>query len=136
MGLLGDLLGNLKAGAKPAKRTIAQVEAALARLTREREAARTAVVKAMKQRDEALLIDDSDKRIRELDAVADRHRLKLERLERLEPILISELQSLRTEARRARWNELGAKYETASRNYAAALREAIERQGVMLALND
>ena len=93
----------------------------------------------MKQRDEALLIDDSDKRIRELDAVADRHRLKLERLERLErlePILISELQSLRTEARRARWNELRAKYETASRNYAAALREAIERQGVMLALND
>jgi hypothetical protein len=43
---------------------------------------------------------------------------------------------LRTEARQARGRDLRAKYETAARDYADALRGAIAKQAVMLALND
>lgn len=136
MGLISDILGGLRPGAKPAKRSIAEVEKALQRLAAKRTDAREAVAKAMREREALLLVDDLDKKIAELDAAADRHRLVIERMERAEPLLIAELQSLRTEARQARWSDLRTRYQTAARDYGAALRAAIVRQDRMLALND
>ena len=136
MGLIADILGGLRANGKPTRRTIADVEAALSRLASERTAAREAVTKAMRKRDELLLVDDTDRKIAELDAAADKARLTLERCEKAEPLLLAELAALRTEAKQARWRDLRAKYETASRDYTNVLREAVAKQGVMLSLND
>jgi hypothetical protein len=136
MGLISDILGGLRANGKPVKRTVAEVEKALSKLAAERTAAREAVTKAMRKRDELLLIDDTDKKIDELDAAADRCRLTLERCEKAEPLLLGELAALRTEAKQARWRDLRSRYETASRDYTNVLREAVAKQGAMLALND
>jgi hypothetical protein len=134
MGLIADILGGLRPGGKP--RTIAQVEAALAKLAAKRADARGVVTKSMQEREALLLVDDSEKQIAQLDAAADKARLVIERMERAEPLLISELQSLKTEARRKRWRDLREQYEAASRDYADALRDAIDKQAAMVALGD
>ena len=72
-----------------------------------------------------LLEDDSDKKIADLDAASDRHRLTLERLEQLEPLVRAELQSLQTEARRQRWREISERYDAEARAFATVFREAL-----------
>ena len=134
MGLIADLLGAI-GGKKGASRTISDVETALARLADERAKAREAVARAMRQRDELLLVDETDARIAALDATADRRRLTLERCDAAEPLLLRELQQLRTEAKRAGWGALRTRYDEASVAYAAALRTAVERQAAMLNVN-
>lgn len=135
MGLITDLLGGLR-GRKDAPRTIAAVEDALTRLSSERAAAREAVAAAMRERDDLLLVDETDARIAELDALADRYRLTLERCDKAEPLLLGELEDLRSAANQARWRDLRAKYDTAGAEYAGALRTAIEKMTTMLNLND
>ena len=75
-------------------RTIAIVEAALARLAHERTAAREGVARAMARRDELLLVDGADADLARLDAAADGHRLVLERCDAAEPLLLDELAGL------------------------------------------
>ena len=133
MGLISDLLGAI--GGKKA-RTIADVEAALARLADERAKARQAVADAMRDRDALLLIDETDKKIAELDAQADRRRLTLERCDKAEPLLLRELEELRSEAKRARWRELRKRYDVAALAHAGAMRAAVETALVMLNMND
>ena len=137
MGLISDLFGTVRAsGAKHVRRTIADVEAALARLAAERKTARAAVAEAMRQRDELLLVDETDEKIAGLDTLADHHRLTSERVEKLEPILLAELQELRSEAKRVRWSALRTQYDTAALDYARTVRDAIQKMAVMLNLND
>jgi len=137
LGLIADILGNIRAaGAKPAPRALADVEAALARLGNERNAARAAVADAMRERDELLLVDETDARIADLDALADRHRLTLERCDKAEPLLLAELEDLRSAAKQACWQDLRARYDAAALEYANAMRGAIQRQAQMLNLND
>ncbi len=127
MGLIGELLGNLRSsGAKSARRTIADVEAALSRLANERTAAREAVSIAMRQRDELLLVDETDQKIADLDAIGDRHRLTLERCEKAEPLLLAELESLRGDAKRERWRGLVERSDAALEAYLIAFRSAVE----------
>ena len=133
MGLINDLLGAVS-GKKA--RTIADVEAALERLASQRATAKEAVAAAMRQRDELLLVDETDKKIADLDAVADRHRLTLERVDKAEPLLLSELEGLRTEAKAALWRDLRGRYDQAALDFAAALRVVVERQHGMLAVNE
>jgi hypothetical protein len=137
MGWVAEIMGMIRgAGGEPAGRAIGDVETALRRLADERGAARAAVAEAMAERDELLIVDETDKKIAALDAAADRHRLTLERCEKLEPILLDELQALRTEAKRARWRELLGKYEDAAIAYAGALRVAVTKMHVMLDVNE
>jgi hypothetical protein len=133
MALIADLLGM---GRKSASRTIADVELALARLQNERSAAQRAISAAIHERDELLLIDDSDKAIAKIDADTDRHRLTVERCDKAEPLLLAELQQLRSAAKQARWRELRTKYDVAALDYAKALRVLLEKMGVMMNAND
>src|SRR5580704_7333646 len=106
MGFISEILGALwPSDAEPAPRTIADVEAALSRLAGERKAAREAVAAAMQARDELLVVDETDKKIAALDATADKHRLTLERLDKIEPRLVGELQGLRDARRRQAWQD-------------------------------
>jgi hypothetical protein len=134
MGLIAEIKSLLDvSGGKPAKR-VADAEAALQRLAAKREAARQSIAALMKQREQALRIDGSDKKVAELDATADHHRLTIERLELLEPELVGELQARRTEQKRQRWRELRARHSEAALAYAAALREALKKLDAMLAV--
>jgi hypothetical protein len=128
MGWLNDLLGTLKPGAKPARRSIGEVEKALAKLASKREEARTAISDLMKRREQLLLQDGSDALIAKADAEADRHRLTLERVEKAEPLLLAELAALRTEQKRQRWADLRARYNKEARAYAGIFRQAVEKQ--------
>ena len=126
MGLISELLGTLR-GKKATPRTVADVEAALARLAVERTAAREAVTAAMREREALLLEDESDARIADLDATADRSRLTLERVEKLEPMILEELQGAREAAKREQWRRLFAeKYVPAVVTFAEAHRAALE----------
>lgn len=129
MGLIADLLGSLKGEA--ATRTIADVEAALGRLGSSEAIADTA-----RQRDELLLEDESDVRIGKLDSKLDKIRLVLERCDKAEPLLLSELGALRTRARRALWDRLRAGYDDQAVIYAAALRSAVEKLQLLVRLNE
>jgi hypothetical protein len=133
---VANIIRGLRPGGKPAKRPIADVEKDLQRLGGARADAREAVARAMRERDRLLLVNGSDKQIAELDLAADKARLVLERCERAEPLLLAELQGLRTEARQARWSELRLKYDAEARAYAGALRMAVEKQAEMIALGD
>ena len=138
MGIVRDILGNVGlAAARRPRRSIADVERALARLGDERRDAREAVSAASRERDALLLVDDSDVKIGELDAVTDRHRLTLERCEKLEPILLEELAALRNEAKRAHWRRLFAeKYTPALADYAAKHRAALESFEILAAIRE
>jgi hypothetical protein len=135
MGLIADLIATLRPKADGGPRSISEVEAALTRLSSERSAADAAFKAAHRRRGELIDSDASDEEIRAIEATADAAGLALERLERLEPKLVAELQTLRTEAKQARWRLLLGQYQDASVSYAAALRVAIERMHVMLSLN-
>lgn len=135
MGLIADVLGSLRPGGKKAPRTIAAVEAALGRLADERTAAREAVARAMRDRDDLLLVDETDRKITELDASADRYRLTLERCDKAEPLLLAELQELKTAAKRAEWAKLRERYDAAAIEHASAMRAAVATAAVMLDLN-
>lgn len=134
MGLIGELLGSL--GGKKSARTIESVEVALSRLTAERAAARESIARAMADRDALLLVDGSDAKISEADAIADRFRLVLERCDAIEPKLLAELTALRTEAKQARWRTLRSRYDAAAIEHASAMRSAVETAAVMLNIND
>src|SRR5271168_3684844 len=128
MGFISEILG-IARSSESTPRGIGEVEAALARLREERSAAREAVAAAMRTREELLVVDESvsDKKIATLDAAADRNRLTLERCEKLEPILLEELASLRKEAQRKRWLEISKRYDVEARAFAAAFRATLER---------
>jgi hypothetical protein len=98
----------------------------LSRLANERTAAREAVSIAMRQRDELLLVDETDEKIADLDAIGDRHRLTLERCEKAEPLLLAELESLRSDAKRERWRGLVERSDAALEAYLVAFRSAVE----------
>ena len=134
MGMISDILGLGRPKSGP--RTIADVELALGRLSAERTAARRAVDDARRERAELLLVDQTDERIAALDAAAHRAELTLERLDLAEPLLLRELEQLRSEAKQARWRGLREGYDAAAIDYANALRVAVEKMAVMLNLND
>jgi hypothetical protein len=124
LNLISSIFGGL-GGKKP--RTIPDVEESLSRVAAERETARAAVSAAMKRRDE-LLLSGTDQEILALDAEADRHRLVLERLDRMEPVLLTQMTSLRTGAKAALWAELRGRYDASATSYRDALRVAVERK--------
>ena len=137
MGLVSEILGLPRpdgAAAPPPPRGIAEVETALSRLDGERRDAREALDRAKSARSELLLIDGSDKKIADLDADSDRHRLTLERCEKLEPLVRAELQSLQTEARRQRWREISQRYDGEARAFAAVFREALKKWQSLIAI--
>ena len=137
MGLVSEILGLPRpdgAAAAPPPRGIAEVETALSRLDGERRDAREALDRAKSARSELLLIDGSDKKIADLDADSDRHRLTLERCEKLEPLVRAELQSLQTEARRQRWREISQRYDGEARAFAAVFREALKKWQSLIAI--
>jgi hypothetical protein len=125
MGLVMNLLSAV-AGKKAVPLTIADLEVALERLAAERVAAREAVAQAMRERESLLLTDEDGKRIARAESEAARHRLTIERLDKLEPLLAAEFTSLRAEARRGAWNDLRTKYDAAAVAFAAAYRTALE----------
>ena len=137
MGLVSQILGLPRpdgAAAPPPPRGIAEVEAALSRLDGERRDARQALDRAKSARSELLLVDGSDKQIADLDADSDRHRLTLERCDKLEPLVRAELQSLQSEARRRRWQETSERYDAAARIFAGAFRVALEKWQSLIAM--
>ncbi len=75
----------------------------------------------MAERDRLLLVDNSDKRISELDAAADGRRLTLERVDEVEPLLLAELQELTHGGEAAPWAALRERYDAAALDYATAL---------------
>jgi hypothetical protein len=131
MGLISDLLG----GKAKKRRSIADVEAAIARLADERRAAKEAIATAMRERDGLLLVDETDAKIADLDASTDRARLRLERLEKIEPSLLEELQALRAEAKQTAWRELRTRYDRAASDLAAALKPALEKRSLMMQIH-
>jgi len=136
VGLISEITSFIAgSGGKPEKR-VADTEAAVAKLVSKKETARTVITALMRRRQASLLEDGTDKKIAEIDAEADRHRLVIERLEALEPRLINELQNLRSQARQARWRDLHTRWTLAARDYADAVRAAVKRRGVMVALSD
>jgi hypothetical protein len=140
LGIIADIVGfaRSRSGAEPAARpaTIADVEASLARLAAERNGAREAVAAARAERDALLIEDQTDDRIAALDAAIERHHLALERCDKLEPILVRELQSLRAEARRRQFEGLCRRYEVAGRQFAASFRGALEGRVALIAIRE
>ena len=130
MGLVANLLGAV--GGKKAARTIAEIEAALARLVSERNIAQAAIASSLHERDLLLLEDESDARISKLDAAADRHRLTTERCDKLEPILLQELSAATGAARQAQWATLRSRYDLASTDFVHKARAAIAALELLL----
>jgi phosphoglycolate phosphatase-like HAD superfamily hydrolase len=122
MGIIADLLGTM-GSKKAASRTIADVEGAIERLTAERATARAAVSSAIAERD-GLLLHGTDEEIESLDRAADRHRLVLDRLEALEPVLLQELATARGAAKAAKWQELRSRYDAAATDFVLKARPA------------
>ena len=135
MGFISEILGISRSSSEASKpRGIGEVEAALARLREERSTAKEGIADAMRTRDALLVVDETDKKIAALDAAADRHRLTLERCEKLEPILLEELASLRNEAKRKRWLEISVRYDVEARAFAGAFRATLERWQSLIAI--
>ncbi len=120
MGILQTIFGSKKGASADWLATISDVEAALARLDRERHAAKAMIADAASKRRE-LLLTATDQEIDAIDRGADAGRLTLERLEILEPQLLERLASLQSDARRA----LLAEFEGAYEIRAAALDKAM-----------
>ncbi len=118
--ILTKIFGAKKDASADALATISDVQAALARLDRERHAAKATIADAALRRRE-LLLTASDQEIEVIDRGADAGRLALERLEILEPQLLERLASLQSDARRA----LLAEFEGAYEIKAAALDKAM-----------
>ena len=128
MGLINILLG-----AKKGARTIAEIEAALARLVSERNIAKEAIASALAERNSLLLEDKSDARIGKLDTSTDKARLTVERCDKLEPILLRELATVKGAAKAAKWQELRSRYDSASTDFVHKARAAIAALRVVVA---
>ena len=127
MSVLSRFLAwNTAGGARGAAKTVAEAESALARLGDERRGTTAKIRALLDQRQALLLLDYFDAAIATVDAEVDALRLTIERLDAAEPVLMSELQGLRTDAKRALWAALQAKWNAAEVDYLAAFRAAVE----------
>lgn len=104
-----EIVKNLFGGSRTvdplALTSVHQAEAAAARMSTERAGARAKIEAIAKRRADALL-ELPDEEIEALDKEGDRQRLQLERIDRIEPMLLERLQQLRTEAKRRLWLEI------------------------------
>jgi hypothetical protein len=104
-----EIVKNLFGGSRTvdplALTSVQQAEAAAARMSAERASAR-AKIEAITKRREAALLELPDEEVEALDKDGDRQRLQLERLDRIEPLLVERLQQLRTEAKKRRWLDI------------------------------
>ena len=136
MGLISDLLGRKSVDGPPAERTIGDVETALDRLRSERGQARQQIDDALAERERLLLIDASDKGIAAADRSADVARLALERCEKVEPLLLRELEDLRSAAKRERWRGFRKRYDEAAAELVVMLRRALQKKAELHAIYD
>jgi hypothetical protein len=137
MGLISeirDVLKRKRGKAAPISDQIAAVNAAMARLRQEREAAEAGISAAAERRREILLEDASDDAIAELDREADRLHLQLERIDAVEPELLARLQDLQNAARRQQWQSLVYHHDEAMKAYLAAFGVLTERYADALAV--
>jgi hypothetical protein len=133
MGFISEIV-RISRSSESKPRGIGEVEAALARLREERSTAKEAVTAAMRSREDELLVDGSDKRIAALDAAADRHRLTLERCDKLEPMLLEELAGRRDEAKRRAWQAMRERYDVSARGFAVSFGETLSKWEALVAL--
>ena len=137
MGLVSEIRGLIGAPRRgrpstrqPAATTvgrIAEIEAALGRLQREREAASQAIATASERRRELLLRDAPDGEVEKLERDTDRRHRDLERLELLETDLLRQLSDKRDVARSAEWNGRFAELCDSSTSHLEAARHALLR---------
>ncbi len=108
--------------------------AALAELAGERAAAESAVTAAAEEREKLLLEPGSDPRIDELDREIERAQRKIERCDRIEPLLLAQLRNRRDTLRQQHFTLLAETYKAAVARYCATLRDllAIKREIVSL----
>ncbi len=99
---------------------------ALARVESERAEAASTIDRALEQRRDLLLRDETDKQIAALDAAVDAAHLVLERLELAEPQLHARLREFLDAERRQRLAELRHDYDDAAKALDAAMDRALE----------
>ena len=92
MGFLGDILGKKKP-------TVEGAEAALSRLSAERQSAQSDIKALTEQRRALLIVDGSDGEIARIDNDIAAAELRLERLEEVEPKLLADLGQARDRRR-------------------------------------
>ena len=123
MGIVSDLLGLIRA--QDPTTTVVDIQTALDALGDERENAHTRLAALAEKRRAALMSDADASAIAKFDHEADAARLLVERLDLLEPELISKLQHARGDARRQEWKERYRLYHESALAYATALRAAV-----------
>jgi hypothetical protein len=134
MGLVAELLGKNNGDSPGPSRTFAEVEGALVRLRSERAQARQALAEASDDRERLLLLDGSERKIEAADRAADAARLALERCEKIEPLLLAEIEDLRSTAKRERWRAFRKRHDEAARELARRLREALDKRAELIAI--
>lgn len=107
-------------------RSAADIERALEDLSNESAAAGASLADLVKRRRDLLLSDASDEDIRTLDLEADRVRIRIEKIELAEPMLLDELRQTQNSHREEQWRELHKRHHAAALAYAAALRVAVD----------
>ena len=121
LGILSKIWGEPSKKAEP---SVAEAEAALARLASERSAAQAEINELQTKRRSLLLVDDSDREIAAVDKASAAAELRLERLEEAEPGLVAGLTAARTRRRQAEWEQICDEYFPAAATYLAAMRDA------------
>lgn len=127
---ISDLLGFLRTLGASAKRkaaiptTVAQLEAALADITRERAASR-AILSGIADRRQSALIDGDDAAIDALEREERAAHLALERLDAIEERVFAELAARRSADRLAQGESLAVSWRKALEAYSQAARELI-----------
>jgi Fic family protein len=138
MGIIAKIFGRQEFNAKSgvALKTIAAVEEALRSLADERREAQAAIKAALGKRRELLHVDGSNKEIAKLDIETDAHRLTLERCDIIEPTLLARIEELRTDERRARWQELRRRHDAAESAFIKAMHDACSARDHLIAISD
>ncbi len=100
-------------------------ETALAQIDVERAATSQAIEMATQRRRQLLLKAGTDAEITKLDRDLDVLRLKLERLDEAEPLVLQELRSLQVDDRRSRLEEICESYSRAITTFGDVMRVAV-----------
>lgn len=110
----------------------AQLAAALAELAAERESASSALRAAAADRDRLLLEPASDSALDELDRTIEREQRRIERCDRIEPLLMQQLADAREAGRQRAFVEYVERYRAAVSAYATAMRRTLAlRAGIV-----
>ena len=109
---------------------------ALAELAEERAEADLAINSAAEEREGLLLEPGSDEKIDVLDREIEKQQRRVERCDRIEPLLLGQLRNRREAYRQRHFEALTERFRSAVAEYCATLRRTLELKGEICAIRE